>query len=68
MKRARGICATFHLVAVTAKSENGNRNCERGPLIPKNSILSSLGGVPSHKCVRVHNNLKIDDLLLKRKV
>ena len=38
--RSWDMCAFFHLVALPAKSENRNRNCEQGPRIPKSSSLS----------------------------
>ena len=39
-ERSWALCAFFHLVVLPAKSENINRNCERGPLIARKSSLS----------------------------
>ena len=70
--RAHGLCAPFPLLCCPAcPLKVRNDNCERGceeKLIQKKSSLSGWKGVPSHKRARVHNNLKSEDLILKRKV
>ena len=51
------------------KVRNGNseRGCKGKP-IPKNLRLSGWSGVPSYKHTRVHNNVKSEHLLLKKRV
>ena len=41
---------------------------DRGKSITKKSSLNGSRGVPSYKRARVHNNIKSEDLILKRKV
>ena len=68
-EHAHGLCALFPLFYCPQKVRNGN--CDRwckGELIPKKSSLSGWSGVPSHKCMRVRNSFKSDDLLFKRTV
>ena len=65
-ERAHGLCAPFPLLPFLRKVRNGT--CEwgwDGNLIMKKSSISGSRGAPSHKYMRVHNNLKSEDLLLE---